>query len=163
MFVIAPVDPLNFRDWRLVSGIESVPPIRELRWRSLPGMPSIEVLVEGRPQTRPESVTYMGLSADDWILLSHGASIVIVCGEEPHPKVDVKEPVPETPRYSKFGFDAPTVGADIDESRRVILAQRSGHDKAGPHNGFSSIGSEFFQIHGGRAIEVHGETHGWIH
>jgi len=44
MFVTAPVDPLNFKDCRFVTGIEIVAPQRELRCKSKRGMPSIDVL-----------------------------------------------------------------------------------------------------------------------
>ena len=44
MLVTAPLDPLNFRDCRFMIGIEIVPPRREFRCKSLPGIPSTEVL-----------------------------------------------------------------------------------------------------------------------
>src|ERR1044072_4206481 len=101
----------------------------------------------------------MKLTAGDWGLSAGAALKIIIPSEQPGAEVKIEIQLwVHRSGNTKLRFERPTIGAEIDQFRRIVLAQRSHNDDAGADNSFLTIGAELFQIHRRCGPKIDGEA-----
>lgn len=86
----------------------------------------------------------------------------MIHGEEPACSVRVEYPMSPALRQTKLGLKGPAVCAVIDQLCGIVLSRRCYHFHTDPKKRLLLPPAELLQIHGGPALQVHGQTIGGI-
>src|SRR5262249_36777609 len=101
-------------------------------------------------------------SAADRVLGPLPALKVRICPKNPRASIEIDVPASKPLRNTNFRLDGPTVGSNIDQLGRVVLAEGRHQNDAGASRSASPKLRELTCMHGGRAPKVYGEPGAWI-
>src|SRR5262249_1100529 len=114
-------------------------PLKVGVWRAADEGPAagIKVYVKRRPHAGAKVVADVKLSAADRVLGRLPALKVRICPKNPRASIEIDVPASKPLRNTNFRLDGPTVGSNIDQLGRVVLAEGRHQNDAGAYRSAS--------------------------